>query len=72
MNILDHCTVRAIGNHQYEWFTTLFLGQHGAHAGVITANDRAHALAQVEARVERILARKRSYEEVHEDHPEEG
>jgi hypothetical protein len=67
MNTLDHCTVRKIRGtvNQYEWFTTLFLGQHGDHAGTVMAADRNDALAQVKAHVERILARKRSYEEVH-------
>ena len=65
MNVLDHCTVRKLRGSEYEWFTTLFLGQHGDHAGTVTADNRADAMSQVRAHVERILARKASYEEVH-------
>ncbi len=66
MNVLDHCTVRRVRGGVYEWFTTLFLGQHGDHTGTVAAKDKADASAQVKAIMERILARKRSYEEVHE------
>jgi hypothetical protein len=68
MNVLDYCTVRKRRGSEYEWWTVLYLGHHGAHNGTITANNRADALAQVRAHVERILARKASYEEVHDRH----
>jgi hypothetical protein len=70
INVLNHCTVRKMrgSSDEYEWYTTLYLGQHGDFAGTVTADNRADALARVKTHVERILARKRSYEEVHQRH----
>ena len=60
MNVLDFCTIKRVRKGEYQWFTTLSIGQ-GDHFGTVAARSLPEARRLVKEIVQLKRARQASY-----------